>query len=205
VDTGMQPADRPECTIHLDDGQTLIVPANWLQEQHDGTYFIPMNRSQLDAAAWTQVVSTHAERSGEPREPFADGSVTKETADAHDRVEEVIPVVREEAVITKREVVKGSVRINKHVHEREETVDAQGMIEEVVVERVPVGRMIDKSPGIRYEGETMIIPVLEEVLVVEKRLRLKEEVRVTKHTRQIDQPHTVHLRAEEIDVERLDS
>jgi hypothetical protein len=31
-----------------------------------------------------------------------------------------------------------------------------------------------------YEGETMIVPVIEEVPVVEKRLKLTEELRITK-------------------------
>ncbi len=50
----------------------------------------------------------------------------------------------------------------------------------------------------------MIIPVLEEMLVVEKRLVLKEEIRITK--RRVDQTEkaSVVLREEHIDIEHID-
>jgi stress response protein YsnF len=69
------------------------------------------------------------------------------------------------------------------------------------VERVPVGRWIAAPADIRQEGDTTIYPVVEEVLVVEKRLRLVEEVRVTRRraTRQVREE--VSLRHEEILVE----
>jgi len=56
---------------------------------------------------------------------------------------------------------------------------------------------------VRYEGDTIIIPVLEEVLVVEKRLMLKEEIHITQHHEEFHQPQHVVLRNEDIAVERL--
>ena len=66
---------------------------------------------------------------------------------------------------------------------------------------MPVGRWIAAPADIRQEGETTIYPVVEEVLVVEKRLRLVEEVHVTRRraTRQVREE--VSLRHEEILVE----
>lgn len=47
-----------------------------------------------------------------------------------------------------------------------------------VVERIPVGREVHEPPQVREEDGVLVVPVVEEILVVEKRLLLKEEVRV---------------------------
>ena len=49
----------------------------------------------------------------------------------------------------------------------------------------------------------MIIPVMEEVPVVEKRLRLKEELRVTKRQIITQRNEPMRLRTEEVHVERM--
>ena len=54
------------------------------------------------------------------------------------------------------------------------------------------------------EGATLVIPVLEEVLVVQKRVRLKEEIRITAHARSEPVSSTVVLRTEQAAVERFD-
>ena len=59
-------------------------------------------------------------------------------------------------------------------------VHEPSMQEDIQIERVPVNRWLSEPASVRYEGDIMIIPVMEEVPVVEKRLRLKEELRVTK-------------------------
>jgi uncharacterized protein (TIGR02271 family) len=72
----------------------------------------------------------------------------------------------------------------------------------VIVERVPVGRVVEAAPQVRSEGDTMVVPVLEEVLVVEKRLMLKEEVRITLRRVAETSQQRVTLRSEEVVVER---
>lgn len=95
--------------------------------------------------------------------------------------ETVIPIVEESALVTKRVVPTGRVRVNTVVEERSEMVRADLEREAVEVERVAVNREIDSVPDVRREGDVMIVPVVEEVLVIEKRLVLKEELRI--HTR----------------------
>ena len=56
---------------------------------------------------------------------------------------------------------------------------------------------------VRQEGDTTILTLIEEVVVVEKRLRAVEEVRVTKRQSVRHEPQTVTLRREEAVVERL--
>lgn len=119
----------------------------------------------------------------------------------------VIPVVREELVVSKRVVDTGQgVRVNKTVANREELVDELLLRDDVVVERVAIDEIIPATdlPNIRYEGDTMIVPVLEEILVVEKRMMLKEEVRITSTRREVRDPQCVVLRSEEVSIEHFD-
>ena len=115
----------------------------------------------------------------------------------------VIPLVEESLAVHKRLVDQGGVRIHKHVHEREEVIDEPLRQERVTVERVALNQPIDHAPTIRREGNTIIIPILEEVLVVEKRLVLKEELRVTMQQSSQRHPQTVVVRREEAQVDRL--
>ena len=116
--------------------------------------------------------------------------------------EKVVPVVEETALVYKERVVTDRVRLHKQVHEDEEVLDIPVQTESLEVERVPVGRWIDAPVEVRHEGDTTVYPVVEEVLVVEKRLRLVEEVRVTRRqeTRRVQE--RVGLRREEVVVER---
>ncbi len=115
----------------------------------------------------------------------------------------VVPVIEEELEIRKRKVGTGGVRVTKKVYETEELVDQPLLAEEVDIERVPINRLVENSVPIRYEGDTMIVSLLEEVLVVENRLMLKEELRITKRQSETHQPQRVILRHEEAIVERL--
>jgi stress response protein YsnF len=119
-----------------------------------------------------------------------------------------IPVVREEPVVHKRLVETGSgVRVAKTVAQREEVVEATLAKDEVLVERVSIGRPVDAAhlPGVRYEGDTMIVPVLEETLVTEKRTILKEELRITSTRRQVRERQRLVLRSEEVSVEPIEA
>jgi uncharacterized protein (TIGR02271 family) len=116
----------------------------------------------------------------------------------------VVPVVAETLDVQKRKVERGGVRIRKIVHEREEIVDEPLLREEVNVKRVPINRVVDGPIPIRHVGDTMIISLLEEVLVVEKRLMLKEELHITKGEVETFRPQRVVLRTEEARIERVD-
>jgi stress response protein YsnF len=62
----------------------------------------------------------------------------------------------------------------------EDIARAELGVSEVEVTRIPVGREIDTVPEVRTEGDVTIVPVVEEVLVLTKRLVLKEEVHITR-------------------------
>ena len=76
--------------------------------------------------------------------------------------------------------------------------------EEVAIRHVPINKVWEgPPPAPRYEGETYILPLLEEVLVVEKRLVLKEELHISRAQRTVHAPQNVVLRSEDVSVERV--
>jgi stress response protein YsnF len=106
------------------------------------------------------------------------------------RSSRAIPIIEETAYLEKREVETGKVRVQTAVDVVQELVKGNLVEESVSVSRVPVGRDIEQAPTIRTEGDVVIIPIVEEVLVVEKRLRLKEEIHVRRRvdTRPVEMP-----------------
>jgi stress response protein YsnF len=73
----------------------------------------------------------------------------------------------------------------------------------VEVERVPLDQWVEAPVPVRQEGDTTIITLVEEVVVVEKRLRAIEEVRIIKRQDIEPSVQTVTLRREEAVIERL--
>lgn len=115
-----------------------------------------------------------------------------------------IPVLAETATVTRELVETGRVRLTKTVVEHQETLPLDLRHDEMRVERVAVNQFLPDGaapPDSRYEGDTLIVPVLREVLV--KRLLLVEELHVTKQQTSTSEPQTVTLRHEEVVVERL--
>ena len=115
-----------------------------------------------------------------------------------------IPVTEDVLVVGRRTVDLGTVRVSKTTETRQAIVDEPVITEELHIERRRLDRFVssDEPPPIRTEGDTTVIPVLEEVLVVEKRLMLREEVRITRVRRVGRAPQEVELRRERVHVER---
>ena len=115
-----------------------------------------------------------------------------------------LELVDEQLEVGKREVERGRVIVRTRVDTREEIAEAALRQEEVSVERVPVGRPVEAAPPVREEDGVLIVPVLEERLVVTTRLVLKEEVRITRKSRTETVRQPVTLRSERAEVERLE-
>jgi len=157
--------------LRLDDGRKIVIPANLLSLQGDGSYALSLSVAEVDRLVGGEVV---------------------------------VPVVAEEMAVSKRKVETGRVRVHKTVRTTEQVVDEPLLREEVAVERVPIGRVIEAPVESRQEGDTLIVPILEEVLVVEKRLMLKEELRITRRRVEHRSAQTVTLRSEEATIERVE-
>ena len=115
---------------------------------------------------------------------------------------EVIPVVEETLRVEKREYESGRVLVHKTVTERDEVAEVLLRQQDLIVERVPIGHAVSEAPQTRQDGDTLIVPILEEVLVVEKRLFLKEELHIRKHSSERTEQHTVRLRTEHVEIEQ---
>lgn len=190
--------DDGQVLVHLDNGQQALVPVDELLLENDGSFMLPFSLSEFaggDAARRDVGERVHGGGSEKVRQ--AGDRASDETV--------VVPVVAEQLSVEKRRVESGSVRIRKVVHEREEVVDEPLMREEVQVKRVPINRVVDAPIPVRHIGNTMIVSLLEEVLVVEKRLMLKEELHITKSETETFKPQRIMLRSEEATIERVDA
>jgi stress response protein YsnF len=116
-----------------------------------------------------------------------------------------IPLVEERLVTSKREVETGRVKVRTLVDEQETLVRETLRHATVEVERVPVEREIDAVPPVREEEGVTIIPVVREVLVVEKKLILAEEIRLRRCTREEEYAQPVLLKSQRAVVEREES
>lgn len=130
------------------------------------------------------------------------------SAEAVGSEELVLPIVEEQARIEKRFVEKGRVRVRTHTATTEQVLRESLSANVVGVTRVPINRTLaegEPAPQVRQEGGLTIIPVLEEVLVVEKRLVLKEEVHIRETRSGEDVEVPVRLRSQHAVVERIDA
>ncbi len=129
---------------------------------------------------------------------FADAASLSEVEE-----QEVIAIGEERLSVEKRQRETGRVRVSKLIDTVTETVDEPLLQETVDVEHVPVGQVVKAAPQPREEGDTLIIPVVEERLVVRKELFLREEIHVRRRRSEHHEPVEVSLRKERVEVERL--
>ena len=114
-----------------------------------------------------------------------------------------IPLAQENLTVAKRSVETGRVRIRTVVDEKLVRVSEQLERDDVTIERVSVNREVTQAPEVREENGVLIVPVLEEVVVVEKRLFLKEELRVHRNRRSEPVDEAVRVRSMRVEAERV--
>ena len=114
-----------------------------------------------------------------------------------------VRLVEETLRLDKREVLTGKVRISTKVDTVEEIARASLREERVEITRVPIDRVVETAPGVREENGVTIVPVLEEVLFVEKRLVLVEELHITRQVAVESVEVPVQLRKERAVVEDI--
>jgi uncharacterized protein (TIGR02271 family) len=166
-----------QVVVQTEDGQQFLVPTDLLVQQPDGSYALPLR--------WTELEHTGSEPG------------------VHQDESVVVPVVVEELEVQKRAVETGKVRITKVVSERETLVDEPLVRDNVAISRLPMQRVVEGPIPVREENGTTIISVVEEVLVVEKRWMLREEIHIRKRRTETHQPQRITLRREDVQVERI--
>ena len=117
----------------------------------------------------------------------------------------VVPIVREELHADAVPVVKGGVRVTKRVESQDETVEQELRKSRVDVKRVKTNRVVDGPQPVQRVGNTLIVPVVSEVLRVEKQWVVTEEIHITELQESETVQNKVTLNHEEAQLERLDS
>ncbi len=114
----------------------------------------------------------------------------------------VMPLQAEQLAVTRRRFETGRVVVSTITRERAAQVDELLVSEHADIERVEIRQLVDAMPQVRQEGDTVVIPIVEEVVVVERRLFLKEEVRIRRVQTTQRHQETVMLREQSLDVTR---
>ncbi len=124
---------------------------------------------------------------------------SRERVDESDHVR--VPIHEERLVPGKRPVELGEIRVHKRVESKQDVIRQPLTRDEVEIERVRVSRPADGPMTPREEGEWLIVPVVEEVLVVQKRLMVTEEIRIRRHSVVEEQEIRDTVRREVVEVE----
>jgi uncharacterized protein (TIGR02271 family) len=121
------------------------------------------------------------------------------------RAELKISLAEEQLTVRKTSRKAGELVLRREVTEQVQTVPVDLNFEEVQVERVTVNRPLPRGrrPVPRQEGDTLIVPIVEEEIVVSKRLIVREEVRITKRRLERHEEISDTVRKQELHIESL--
>ena len=114
-----------------------------------------------------------------------------------------IPLAAERLQMGTRLRHTGIVRVSTRVERRTTVVDLPLRRQRVEIRRRRVDRFVDRPPDVRREGDTLIVPIVEEVVIT--RLKVVEEVAIRLRRSVERRPQRVELRRERAIVERLAS
>lgn len=128
-----------------------------------------------------------------------DPATRAKSSEANDTIE----IVEEVAVLSKRTVATGTLSVRTVTETFDEEVSADLSSSQAIVDRVAIDRIVDEVPQTRTEGDVTIVPVFEEVLVVERRIRLVEELHIRHETTSQSVRLPVAVRRQRAVVERL--
>ena len=115
----------------------------------------------------------------------------------------VLPLYEEAVTVSRRVVPKNRARVSTVTHQRQQLVDELLQHENIEIDRISIGRPIEAIPAVREEDDTIIVPVVEEVLTVQRTLILKEEVRIRKVRTDERYQESVTLRRQDAGITRL--
>jgi stress response protein YsnF len=112
-----------------------------------------------------------------------------------------IPLAAERLRVGTRVRRTGTVRISTRVEERTAVVNPPLHRQEIHVTRRRIDRFVDRPPDVRREGDTLVVPIVEEVVTT--RLKVVEEVRITLRRSIERRPQRVKLRRQRAVIERF--
>ena len=113
----------------------------------------------------------------------------------------VVPVIAEKVVTRVREAPRRTLRIRRRVVEQPTPVETPIWQERIDVQHVPVDAFVETAPSARWEGDVLVVPCVEQVVVVETRLKVREELRIRTIREQVVDRQTITLRRHEVEIE----
>jgi uncharacterized protein (TIGR02271 family) len=116
----------------------------------------------------------------------------------------VVPVFNEELHADAIPVQTGGVRVVKHVEGHDEVLEQELRKGRVEVKRVKTERVVDGPQPVQRVGNTLVVPVVSEVLHVEKRWVVTEEIHLTQIEERETVQQTVTVNEEQAEIQRLD-
>ena len=120
-----------------------------------------------------------------------------------DWTEQVLSLAEERLLVSKLTVETGRIRVSTTTETAEEVVREILRTRRAEVERLPLGHEVEEAPPTRQEGDVLVVPVVEEILVVVKRLVLKEEIRLRFVDTETVVEQPVERRIQRATIERL--
>jgi len=199
--TGASAGENP-LAVRLGSGELIFVQADRMTETAPDRYRFNGSFQDVSRDATNQT-SSSPESLNQPNSN--EHNLAAMDARTNERGEIVVPLIAEEISISVKTVETGGIRVHKIVREDVQTIDEPIIREHIEAERVEINQFVETAPAIRYEGDVMIVPVLEEVVVTQKRLLLREEIHLVKRREEISNPQEITLRREEIRLEKIDS
>lgn len=182
--------------IRLGSGQRLRLAAGLVEQTASGAL-----RTRVSFSDLVDLTDDHPETGAAQARTImgVDDSALPATAPGT----EVFQEIRESLAVRRVVHEAERVRVSVVTGSTSETVREPTWSEAVQVRRVPVGEVVTEMEDVRTEAGETIIPVYEEVLVVERRLVLRERLHVSVERETTETEQEVVLRHQSIDVERV--
>jgi uncharacterized protein (TIGR02271 family) len=113
-----------------------------------------------------------------------------------------IEIVEETLLIEKRLVETDRVTVRKSVETVEHKLEHTLATQDIGVEHVPIGHVVASMPAVREENGLLIVPIVEERIVVSTELFLREEIHIRRTDGQQTIQQTVPLRRDVVHIEQ---
>lgn len=196
--------NTPEKKVRLEDGREIIVPSDLLEPQRDGSFYLhsPGEGATPEVRQQAQTYSEASASAQPPDRPRGKGPASSPQQNA--------PMPRNESPRSdgprpeppRADAPRADVATSP-ISSSPESVQLPSneplFREDCEIERVAIRKLLDRPAETRQEGDTLIVPLMEEVWVVEKRLLLREELHITRRKNQIADSHTRAVRREDLE------
>jgi uncharacterized protein (TIGR02271 family) len=185
----------------------IFVPTSAIVSVENKKVYLNVTKDQIENQDWDrepEMTDRHrevADYNEQARTADMDSGVSRE---AGDRMH--IPLSEEHLDVTKRDVERGQVRVHKSVVEEDQVVNVPLREEEVRVERhdATTGHASGQVPDDAFQEQDIEIPLRGEEAEVHKTARVREEVDISKGTRERDEQVRDSVRREELHVDKDD-